>query len=323
MNITVFSRALGQTRQNVYKTYFKQGPGKTEVRQKQMQAVKEMAAKHPGLPGTSIFHKLLEQGFKIGRDRFYALVNEGHLTMNSRRKQWKKRSYIIKPASNLVENKTFNRVYEVLFADYTEINTMEGKIQLLLIEDLVSRYITSSKYSPTCSSLPVIEALEESIQLKKSLGLKYKTILHTDKGTEFVNYAVQQFSQDNNLILSNTGLFGCHENPFMESTNKTLKHHLGLRIQFPTKEDAYNHIRNAIDNYNNERIHHSIGKRIPYNVLMSYTGKKPKKPDGFCRKYPLPGKGIRMYSKALSVKVKKIKIDSLTKTKKRKSVNRF
>jgi putative transposase len=321
--MTVFSRVLGKSRQNLYKTYLQERPDKNEERSIQMQAVREMIILNPGLPGTSIYRKLLECGYYIGRDRFYDLVNQGHLTMNAKRKKWKSREYNVKAAPNLVENKTFSRVYEVLFADYTEIATAEGEVQLLLVEDLVSRYITAKQVSASCSSAPVIEALQESMELKLSLGLRYKTIFHTDKGTEFVNYAVKAFAEQNNLVLSNTGINRCYENPFMESLNKTLKHHLGLRVELPTKAEAYNQIERVIDIYNNERVHSKIGKRIPCDVLMSYTGKKTRSLGGKPASCPPSGRGARTYSKSLRIKVKKINIDRILKAAKYKCVNRY
>jgi putative transposase len=321
--MTVFSRVLGNSRQNIYKTYLRERTGKNEKRLLQMEAVREMVITNPGLPGSTIYRKLLERGYVLGRDRFYSLVNQGHLTMNAKRKQWKSRRYKLKTVPNQVENKTFSRVYDVLFADYTEIATKEGDFQLLLVEDLVSRYITAKQISPTCSSVPVIEALKESMELKQSLGLKYKTIFHTDKGTEFVNYAVKDFADKNNLILSNTGINRCYENPFMESLNKTLKHHLGLRVLFSTKAEAYNQIERVINIYNNERVHSKIGKRIPCNVLMSYTGKKTRSLGRKQASCPPSGRGARTYSKSLRVKVKKIDIDSILKAVKYKCVNRF
>jgi transposase InsO family protein len=271
--------------------------------------VEVIISERKGLSGSMIRRELTKRGVIIGRDRFYKLIKRYSLTANSKRKAWKSIHYKLKAAKNLIYNRTYHRVYEVLLADYTEIETCEGKLQLLMVEDLISRYVTASRISKTCTAAPVIEALHESFRLKASLGLRYKTILHTDRGTEFVNHAVQNFAKENDVLLSNTGIHKCFDNPFMESLNKTLKHCLGLRVNFDTKVEAHRQINEAIKIYNNEHHHSGLGKRIPCSVLMNYTSKKSRKPEEKTGSCPPPGRGARTYAKSLTVKIKKIKID--------------
>jgi transposase InsO family protein len=246
---------------------------------------------------------------QIGRDKFYALVKRHKLTINSQKRAWRRSHKLKTPAKNLIMNRTFHRVFEVLFSDYTEIVTAEGKLELLLVEDLVSRYITSYRISDTCTAAPVIEALEESLALKSSLKLRYQTIFHTDKGSEFVNHAVKRAAEANNVLLSNTGRNHCYENAFIESLNRTLKHSMGLRVRFASKSEARAEISKAIFTYNTMHNHSKLGKRTPYSVLMSYTGKKRGNPGGKSSSCPPPGRGARIYSKSLITKIKKIGLD--------------
>jgi len=303
------------SRQNFYKTYLHCDPEKLYNKDRVKSAILSVLAKHPGLSGVQVRRKLSEQGIQIGRDSFYRLVNVYRLTLNSKKKAWRSRKYKTPAAHNQLINKTFRRVFEVLFSDYTEIATEEGKLQLLLVEDLVSRFITAYRVNPTCTATPVTAAFQESMELKSSLGLRYQTIFHSDRGSEFVNHAVRAMAQENNVVISNTGLHRCYENAFMESLNKTLKHSLGLRVRFATKAEACECIKTAINVYNYERQHSKLGNRIPYSVLTSYTGKKGNLPS---EKAPLchsSGRVARIYSKALKVKVKKIKIDNHKATK--------
>lgn len=311
--MSLYSQSLAFSRQNLYKTYLHCDTEKLQQSEQIKAAILKLVSEHPGWSGTLIRKELSLIGIEIGRDRFYRLINRYQLTMNSRRKSWKSRHYKLKASPNLIYNRTFHRVFEVLFADYTEISTCEGKLQLLLVEDLVSRCITASRVSRTTKAAPVLEALEESFRLKESLGLRYQTIVHTDRGSEFVNHAVKNLADRNNTLISNTGKHRCYENPYMERLNGTLKYGLGLRAKFATKEEACSQISEAIERYNKEHHHSSIGKRIPYTVLTSYTGKKSRKPQVFSAVCPLPGQRARTYSKALTVKVKKINIDNYKK----------
>jgi len=308
--MTLFCEANLINRQNLYKTYLHCDEDKLMRKDMIKDTILSILDERPGLSGTQVRGELILKGIPIGRDSFYSILNRYKLTLNSRKKAWRKRRSKVKPVNNLIINHTFRRVFEVIFSDYTEIETNEGKLQLLLIEDLVSRYITAYRISNSCTSAPVVEALEESLALKKTLGLRYPTIFHTDRGSEFVNHAIKNIAAVNHVLISNTGKNHCYENAFMESLNRTLKHSLGLRVKYPSKEEATNSINVAINQYNLSHKHSKLGKRTPYSVLMSYTGKNRGKPGGKSGSCPPPGRRARTYSKSLIVKVKKIGLDN-------------
>lgn len=314
--MTLFSESVLLSRQNVYKTYIHCDEDKLKRNDRLKAGILEILDEHRGWSGAQVLRELRTRGFQVGRDRFYKLVNGYGLTLNSRKKAWRKSHIPSKPASNLIVNRTFRRVFEVLFSDYTQIQTGEGKLQLLLVEDLVSRCITTHRISHTCTAAPVVEALEESMALKASLGLKYKTIFHTDRGSEYVNHAVKDTAVANGLEISNTGRYHCYENPFMESLNRTLKHSFGIRVKFATREEAEEYIETAIKRYNHEHQHSSLGKRTPHSVLMSYTGKNNGNPEVKPRLLPTSGHVARIYSKLLGVKIKKISLDKRKQTTK-------
>jgi putative transposase len=307
--MSLFCEANLINRQNLYKTYLHCDEQKLQRKDEIKESVLGILEERPGLSGVQVRKELLQKGITIGRDIFYSILNRYKLTLNSRKKAWRKRRIISKPAHNLIINHTYHRVFEVMFSDYTEIETAEGKLQLLLVEDLVSRYITAYRISNSCTSAPVVEAFKESLALKTSLGLRYQTIFHTDRGTEFVNNAIKNIAASNQVLISNTGKNHCYENAFNESLNRTLKHSLGLRIKFSSKEEAYVSIDKAINHYNYAHIHSKLGKRTPYSVLIGYTGKNRGNPGGKSGSCPPPGRGARTFSKSLIVKVKKIGLD--------------
>jgi len=316
VNLSLISESLGMSRQNLYKTYLHRDPGREIKEQQYKEAIEDVLAGRSGVSGSQARRELEEAGVHIPRDQFYRMVNRNRYTLNSRSRAWKSKPYRSQAAANLIKNKTFRRVFEVLFADYTEIKTDEGPCQLLLIEDLVSRYITSYRICDTCKSWPVIEALEESMALKSRLKLNYQTILHTDRGSEFVNHAVKNTALEHGIQLSNTGNNHCYDNPYVESLNKTLKYTMGLRVRYKTKEEARADIRAIIERYNTAHKHGSLGKRTPYCVLTSYTAKKSRNPEekpGSCRP---AGRAARSYAKSLAVKIKKNNLDKSRRTQK-------
>jgi transposase InsO family protein len=315
--MSLISESLGMSRQNLYKTYMHRDLTRERELQRYQQSIEDVLQEKPGQSGSQVRRELDNSGTHIPRDLFYRLVNRHKYTLNSRSRAWKTKPYKLKAARNLIRNKTFRRVFEVLFADYTEIKTDEGSVQLLLVEDLVSRYVTSYRVCDTCLSRPVVEALQESLALKSKLNLHYQTIIHTDRGSEFVNHAVRNLALEHGINLSNTGSNRCYENPYMESLNKTLKYTLGLRTKYRTKEEARTDISRIIGEYNTAHKHGSLGKRVPYRVLMNYTAIKSRNPEGKPGSCRPSGRAARTYSKSLAVKIKKINLDKSRRSHKR------
>ena len=307
--MSLMSENLCMSRQNLYKTYVHRDLSKEIEEHRHQQSIEDVLVANKGLSGSQVRRELEAGGVHISRDGFYRLVNRNKYTLNSRSRAWKSKPYKLQAAANLIKNKTFRRVYEVLFADYTEIKTDEGPVQLLMVEDLISRYITSFRICDTCKSWPVVEALEESMALKSALNLRYQTIFHTDRGSEFVNHAVRNIAFKHDILLSNTGNNHCYDNPYMESLNKTLKYTLGLRVNYTTKEEASLDIAGKIEHYNQAHKHGSLGKRVPYCVLMHYTAVKSRNPEGKRGSCRPAGRAERTFSKSLAVKIKKINLD--------------
>ncbi len=171
---------------------------------------------------------------------------------------------------------------------------------------MIRRILCALLLKSICIYDTISRLTRSCLALKSSLNLRYQTIFHTDKGSEFVNHALKRSAAVNNVLVSNTGKFHCYENAFMESLNRTLKHSQGLRTKFSTKSEAVAEISKAIYSYNTLHQHSKLGKRTPYTVLMSYTGKKSETTGGKSAFCTTSGKVARIYSKSLIVKIKRI-----------------
>ena len=79
------------SRQNLYKTYLHCDLEKLYYKDKVKSAILSILEEQPGLSGVQVRRKLSEQGIQIGKDSFYRLVNDYKLTMNSKRKAWRRR----------------------------------------------------------------------------------------------------------------------------------------------------------------------------------------------------------------------------------------
>ena len=61
-----------------------------------------------------------------------------------------------------------------------------------------------------------------------------------------------------------------------ERINETLKYEYGLNKQAPDLQTLKKMVKQAVDIYNNDRVHWSLGLRTPQEVHQSYNSLKYK-----------------------------------------------
>ena len=93
MNKALFCESNQLSRQNFYKTYLHCDEEKLQRKDRARDAVISILEERRGLSGTQVRKELLERGISIGRDNFYQIINRYKLTLNSRKKAWRKHRY--------------------------------------------------------------------------------------------------------------------------------------------------------------------------------------------------------------------------------------
>ena len=142
-------------------------------------------------------------------------------------------------------------------ADLTYIKVGQRYQYLITIMDIYSRRILGWSLSDTRTADDVLPLLKRVIRKRQpSPGL----IFHTDRGIEFMAYAIQDELQKHGLRRSYNRLGHCTDNAHMESFYHSLKGELIRGRKYPNSEALRSAMSSYIDGfYNRTRLHSGIG----------------------------------------------------------------
>ena len=199
---------------------------------------------------------------KLGRDGFIDIMREEGLLIKHKRgyPRTTNSKHRFKIYKNLIAEKTVIRADEVWVSDITYIRTRESFLYLSLITDLYSRKIIGYKLSESLSIEGSIEALKQAMKGKEDLT---GTIHHSDRGIQYCSkiYTKKLIKRGIQISMSEKG--NPYENAVAERVNGILKQEYYLAETFSSKEEAIKSVKEAIQIYNTERIHMSIGYNTP------------------------------------------------------------
>lgn len=146
-------------------------------------------------------------------------------------------------------------------ADLTYIKVGSQYQYLITIMDVFSRRILGWSLSSTRTVEDVLPLLRRVIARRKpSPGL----IFHTDRGIEFMAYAIQEELEKHGLRKSYNRLGHCTDNAHMESFYHSLKGELIRGRKFDDHPKLRSALSWYVDNfYNRTRLHSGIGYKSP------------------------------------------------------------
>ena len=152
--------------------------------------------------------------------------------------------------------------------DFTYLRIRSGIFYLALVMNLSTRQILSWKLGTNHSSSLTHIALIQAL-----LKNNPPSILHSDRGSEYLSQRHQDTCQRFNITLSASRPGRPWQNGYMERCIKSIKEELGSLANYQNIDELYIGIANAIAYYNNERIHTSL-KMSPRDYAKSLN--KPK-----------------------------------------------
>lgn len=201
-------------------------------------------------------------GIKIGRDRFYDILRAEGLLLQRKKKYHKttNSNHRFRIYENLIEALIPTRADEVWVTDITYLRVAETFIYLALITDLYSRKIIGYDISESLNIEGSIRALMQAMRGKNNLE---GTIHHSDRGIQYCSNGYTELLTSKKIQISMSAKGNPYENAVAERVNGILKEEFLLSEAFKTKEDAVKATRQAIEIYNKERIHMSIGYKTP------------------------------------------------------------
>lgn len=207
-----------------------------------------------------------EAGAKIGRDRFFGLLERHGLLVPPAAAQFPRTtdSYHCLPVfTNRTRELANDAPHQVWVSDLTYLRTREGYLYLSLVTDKVSRKVVGHHCGDSLEASGCVLALEEALA---QLPAGARPIHHSDRGSQYCCHQYVNRLKEAGLGISMTERDHCAENAMAERMNGILKGEYGLGVEFPDKATAKAAVEQAVMLYNERRPHTALGMRVPAEV---------------------------------------------------------
>lgn len=214
---------------------------------------------------------LTQNNIKMGRDALFNLLrNRGllirktkqfHITTDSK--------HSFRKSPNLLENLDIQHAEQAFVSDITYIKTDQGHAYLALVTDAYSKKIMGWSFDDNMKVSMVKQALKMA---HKNCRFNHKSIIHhSDRGKQYCCPDYTEFANKLGFVMSTTQKSDPYENAIAERINGILKYEFGLRKTLASVQLARKMIKEAVDIYNNLRIHWSIGLTTPENAHRQFN----------------------------------------------------
>jgi putative transposase len=212
------------------------------------------------LAASQVFTRLLDQGLYLGsKSTFYRLLEALGATME--RRQQRERVHRVAP--QLMADGP-NQIWT---ADISKLRGPEKWVfyYLYVLLDMFSRYVVAWMISVAENAILFQHLIGQGYHnegLNKKSGVK----LHTDNGSPMTAKSTAQFEMDLGILSSRSRPRVSNDNPYSESTFKTLKYRPETPDRFGSLMDSQAWGRKIIPWYNTVHYHSGIAHLTPTSV---------------------------------------------------------
>lgn len=236
--------------------------------------VRKIRAIHPYYGVRRLKHALARDGVCIGTHALRRILRAHDMMLS---KRYRKVYTSILGVSNnkcvnLIKDLDITQPNQVLCTDITYILTAEGVIYTYAMMDMYSRMILSYYVSNNLRADSALICLKAAL---KNIDKLEGIIHHSDRGCQYTSGLYLDYQVKNGIQHSFTGEKRCYENAKMERFFNTLKHEYGLKGVLKSKKVAKELIQDAVDIYNNHRIHEALRYNTPAEVYNNNATYEP------------------------------------------------
>ena len=238
-----------------------------------VELVKEERIEQPRV-GTRKLYEALQStfelaGIKVGRDCLFDILRSHDMLVKRKKATCKTTDsyHRFHKYNNLVKDMKVTAPNQVWVSDITYIRTVNGFCYLALITDMYSRKIVGYDISDSLELAGCLRALKRALNTARpAVGLVH----HSDRGIQYCSNQYVKELKKRKIKISMTEENHCYENAIAERVNGILKDEFYLDQCFFSTRYACKAAKNAIDIYNNKRLHLSLGYKTP-NMVFKYT----------------------------------------------------
>jgi len=246
--------------------------GKETIEKQVLELVKEERIEQPRV-GTRKLYEALESTFeamdlKVGRDKLFHILREHEMLVKRKKASCKTTDsyHRFHKYNNLVKGMDVTAPNQVWVSDITYIRTINGFCYLALVTDMYSRKIVGYDISDSLELAGCLRALKRALQTSRpAAGLVH----HSDRGIQYCSNLYVNELKKRSIRISMTEENHCYENAIAERVNGILKDEFYLDQTFFSKKAASIATQNAINIYNNKRLHVSLKYKTPNMVFKN------------------------------------------------------
>lgn len=252
---------LNKSRQGYYKR--KKLEQRRRSKEKEiLRHVHEIRSKQPRVGVKKLHRHLRARGVKIGRDRLFSLLRRKNLLVKPKRRYVRttQSNHWFKKYNNLIKGKQINGPGQVIVGDITYLETREGFCYLFLLTDVWSRKILGYSVSKSLSVEGSLLALDMALGEIKDPS---RLIHHSDRGIQYCCRAYTDKLKDKKIHISMTEENHVYENALAERVNGILKTEFMLEECLQSYSIACKLVKEAVNTYNNMRLHMSLDYMTP------------------------------------------------------------
>ncbi len=215
----------------------------------------------------SLHNDFSKAKLKVGRDTLFNVLRKHN--MLTLRKKYTSRTtnslHRFYKYKNIIKDLEVTRPNQVWASDITYIRTVKGFCYLALITDMYSRKIVGYDLSDSLELSGCVRALNKALYKTKTTK---ELIHHSDRGIQYCSNVYTQILKRNHIDISMTEENHCYENAMAERVNGILKDEFYLDQTFNSTAHAKRATKNAINLYNEVRLHLSLDFKTPNMVYL-------------------------------------------------------
>lgn len=213
----------------------------------------------------AISQDLADRDIKFGRDKLFDLLRNNKMLVRPKKRYVRTTNswHRFHKHPNLIKTLIIDGPNQVWVSDITYISLTKGHCYLALITDAYSRKIVGYDISNSLELAGCLRALKRAL---KQLPLNHNLIHHSDRGIQYCSYQYTGLLEKKNIKISMTEENHCYENAIAERVNGILKDEFFLDQQFKSTQNVREVSRQAINIYNNKRLHLSLNFKTPNMV---------------------------------------------------------
>lgn len=212
---------------------------------------------------------MVEHQIKMGRDALFNLLSSNHMLVRKRirRIQTTQSHHWLRKYTNLIHGFVPTAPNQLWVSDITYWKINEKYVYISFITDAFSRKVVGFHVAQTLETVETIKALRMALSgLFKRPESHPNLIHHSDRGVQYCSHNYVKLLQDYNVQISMTENGDPLENAIAERLNGIIKDEYLNDSQVKSIDEARIILTHAVNLYNEDRPHMSIGNHYPSQV---------------------------------------------------------